>query len=236
MNPFAGFPVAQGYLATSLSDWDQHLAQVVFLPGCNFRCPFCHNPDIVRGAGEPYAWRDILAAMDRHRGWVHATVVTGGEPTLHAGLLPLCRWLKERGHLVKLDTNGSRPDCLRALLAEKAVDYVAMDIKAAWSRYPLATGTPDAAPRVRESFRVLRDGGTPFELRTTVVPGLIDTEALAELIPDLAGTPRWYLQAYRPAATLDPEWSDLTPPLTATLTALAVHLNRHGLPATIRNQ
>lgn len=236
MSEFAAFPVAQGYLATSLSDWDQHLAQVVFLPGCNFRCPFCHNPGIVRGEGEPYAWRDISAAMDRHQGWVRASVITGGEPTVHDGLLPLCRWLKGRGHLVKLDTNGARPDRLRDLLAEKIIDYVAMDIKAAWSHYPRATGMPDSAPRVRESFQVLRDSGLPFELRTTVVPGLVDLAALDELIPTLTGAPRWYLQSYQAKATLDPDWSDLTPPLPDVLTAMAVHLIRHGLPAAIRNQ
>ncbi|HNW93307.1 MAG TPA: anaerobic ribonucleoside-triphosphate reductase activating protein [bacterium] len=230
------FPIVQGYLPTSLSDWDQQLAQVLFLPGCNFRCPFCHNAGIVRGEGEPFAWRDIIAAMDRHQGWVRATVITGGEPTLQAGLLPLCRWLKGRGHRIKLDTNGARPDILRAVLAEHAVDYVAMDVKTSWTRYPEATGMPDAAARVRESFAVLRDSGLPFELRTTVVLGLVAAAELDELIPTLDGAPRWYLQAYRPAPTLDPAWSELTPPLAGEVTALAVKLIRAGFAAAIRNQ
>jgi len=236
MTDYRSFPIAQGYLPTSLSDWDQQLAQVVFLPGCNFRCPFCHNAGIVRGEGEAFAWDDIDAAMTRHQGWVHATVITGGEPTIYDGVAPLCRWLRIRGHRIKLDTNGARPDRLRDLLALRLLDYVAMDIKTGWSRYAQATGGIAAAAAVRESVAVLRDSGIPFELRTTVVPGLVDAAALAELVPDLTGAPAWYLQAYRPAPTLDPAWSELTPPLTAELHALAAQLRAAGLPVALRNQ
>ncbi len=237
MEPAAdGLPVILGYLPTSMCDWDGHLAQVLFLPGCNYRCPFCHNPDLVRGEGETFAWEDISAAMERHKGWVHSTVITGGEPTLHDGLPALCRLLKARQHAVKLDTNGARPDRLRQLCAEQLVDYVAMDIKTAWPRYPQATGVADTSAAVQESFALLRDSGIDYELRTTVVPGLVSEADIAALAPALAGAKRWLLQAYRAAPTLDPAYSALTPPVEEELARMVARMQQHGHTVSIRNK
>jgi pyruvate formate lyase activating enzyme len=186
-----------GYVPCSLSDFPGHIAAVVFTQGCNWRCPWCHNPALVYPGRftEPLPEADVLARLASRRGQLDGVVITGGEPTLHAGLPGFIRAVRELGYRVKLDTNGSRPAVVRELLAARLIDYVAMDLKAPFSRYAEAAGVPVDTGALAETMTLLRETKTPHQLRTTRWPGLsaADTPALAALAQ---GSPHLW-QPYR---------------------------------------
>ena len=204
----------KGWVRTSLIDYPDHIATVLFTGGCNFRCPMCHNADLVLRPGEtPNLAKDIVwDFLARREGLVDGVVITGGEPTLQAGLVPFLRQIRERGLDAKLDTNGYHPDVLATLLGEGLVDYVAMDVKAPPAKYPLLAGRAglDVA-RVERSIELLQENGLSHEFRTTVVPDLLDEEDIEQIARRLAGAARYVLQQFRPRHTLDPALEQATP-------------------------
>lgn len=196
-----------GLQKASLVDYPGRVASVFFLPGCNFACPYCHNPELVssidRSALVPLG--QALAHLERRAGLITALVISGGEPTLHPGLPDLVAEARTLGLLVKLDTNGSFPERITAARA----DYIAMDMKTDPERYSgLWPHAPaDAAARIRESMAVVRGSGAAYEFRVTCAPGIFGpTEA--KVVADLLepGDPV-FLQAYRPGRVLDPVWA-----------------------------
>ncbi|MDX9794732.1 MAG: anaerobic ribonucleoside-triphosphate reductase activating protein [Kiritimatiellia bacterium] len=198
-----------GFVPLSLCDYPGRVASVLFTQGCNFRCPWCHNPHLV--PAEPpvgtaaYDTQAVIGALASRRTRVEGVVVTGGEPTLHAGLPAFLRRLRALGLRIKLDTNGSRPAVLRALFAERLLDDVAMDVKAPWARYAALTDTPacDIAA-LRASVALIAGSGVAHQFRTTRVDPLLsgsDYVAIRRQIPD--GSPHVW-QAFRPDACLNP--------------------------------
>jgi pyruvate formate lyase activating enzyme len=211
------YPV-KGFLETSFSDWPGKIASVLFLPSCNFRCPFCHNRELVlRPEKYPdFPWGSIVDGLKRRRGWIDGVCLTGGEPTLHPWLPALIRELRASRELtgtgeplgIKLDTNGSNPQVLESLVRERLLDYVAMDLKAPLDhdRYSVLTGTPfpeEAMERIHVSIRLLLSGKVDFEFRTTVVPTLLGEEEVYELARRVRGAPRYTLQNFNPRGALD---------------------------------
>ena len=204
----------KGWVRTSLIDYPDHIATVLFTGGCNFRCPPCHNADLVlRPAEMPdLPLEEVWAFLSRRAGLVDGVVITGGEPTLQGGLIPFLRRVREHGLDVKLDTNGYRPDVLAALLDEGLVDYVAMDVKASLKKLSLLAGRMDLdVVRLERSIALLRDSGCSYEFRTTVVPGLLDEGDVEEIARWVAGAERYVLQQFRPLRTLDPALEMVTP-------------------------
>jgi pyruvate formate lyase activating enzyme len=204
----------RGWVRTSLIDYPDHIATVLFSGGCNFRCPMCHNADLVLRPHElpRIDDRQVWAFLSRRAGMVDGVVLTGGEPTLQADLLPFLRRLHSPGLDIKLDTNGSRPDVLAALLEEGLVDYVAMDVKAPPDKYALLCGVASVdLGAIERSMALLREGAVPYEFRTTVVPGWLAEEDVAEIARWIAGARRYVLQSFRPLNTLDPALSRLEP-------------------------
>lgn len=198
----------KGWVRTSLIDYPDHIATVLFTGGCNFRCPMCHNADLVARPGElpTLPEEKMWDFLERRAGLVDGVVITGGEPTLQTDLLPFLRRVRERGLDVKLDTNGYRPDVLAALLDAGLVDYVALDVKAPPEKYPLLAGLDDLdVTRLERSIELLRDSGLAYEFRTTVVPGLLVEEDVEEIARWIAGAERYVLQQFRPLGTLDPD-------------------------------
>lgn len=198
----------KGFLEVSFLDWPGKVCSVVFLPGCNFRCPFCHN---WRLWAEPEALLDfaldyILDRIEEFPGWIDGVCITGGEPTLHSGLKELILAFRERGLGVKLDTNGSRPDVLEALIGEGLLDHVAMDIKAPLdpNRYERAAGVRVDLERIKRSLEVLRVSGIGHTLRITFVPGIHTEEDILELAHQLRGNGRLILQSFSAADAYDP--------------------------------
>lgn len=194
-----------GLQKLTLLDYPGKVACTVFLPGCNFRCPFCHNSGIL-SAGAPEALSEdaLLAFLQKRRGLLDGVCITGGEPTLQAGLSDLLKKIKAMGYCVKLDTNGSRPEVLKALAADRLVDYVAMDVKNAPRRYGDTIGISGIAlDRIEESIRFLLSCGIEHEFRTTVVEEFHDEESilamgqwLSALVPGTLPN-RLFLQPYR---------------------------------------
>jgi len=194
---------------TTLIDYPGKVATTLFTVGCNFRCPFCHNPELVDPSrfAPPLDGGEILGRLRERAGFIDGVVISGGEPTIHAALPTFIERLKGLGLLVKLDTNGSRPDVLRPLLEERRVDFVAMDIKGPLDAYGRLSGIVPEPGAIEESIRLILDRAPDYEFRTTVVPTVsrADVHRIAERI---SGAKRYVLQAFRVPETglLDPTW------------------------------
>ena len=201
-----------GFNKTTLLDYPEHLAATIFTGGCNFRCPFCHNGGLVLDPDSQPSIEEteVLKFLQKRRGILEGVCITGGEPTLQPDLEGFISKIKEMGYLVKLDTNGSRPDVLKSLLEKGLLDYVAMDIKASRENYARAaglgasmaskrpvSGTPAVSEKVQTSVELLKNGSIPYEFRTTVVKGIHTPEEFETIGQWLAGCRAYYLQAYR---------------------------------------
>lgn len=179
-----------GYQPFSLSDYPGVPSAVLFTQGCNWRCPFCHNAQLmqlVSRNGDELAVPAILAALVERRGLLKGVVVSGGEPTIHADLPVLLSQLRELGFKVKLDTNGSNHAILKQVLVEGLVDYVAMDVKAPAGRYDILAGCPVELAAVRASISAIASSGVPHHFRTTWVPHLLaepDRQGILEMVPE----------------------------------------------------
>ncbi len=190
-----------GFVPCSLSDFPGHLAAVVFTQGCNWRCPWCHNPALVypEQFTATFPEADIFAHLARRRRQLDGVVVTGGEPTLHPDLAAFLTRVRQLGYATKLDTNGSRPAIVRDLLAAGLLDFVAMDLKAGWERYATAAGVPVDTAALDETLALVRASGIAHQLRTTRWPGLTADDE-AEITARAAGSPHTW-QPYRPPVT-----------------------------------
>ena len=188
----------QGLQKLTLLDWPGRVACTIFLGGCDFRCPFCHNRDLVTGP-LPAAMDsgELLAFLAKRKGLLDGVCVTGGEPLLRPGLEGLLEEIKALGFPIKLDTNGSHPEALRAVVATGLVDYVAMDIKNSPAKYAATVGLPgfDLTP-VRQSAALLLEGTVDYEFRTTAVAELHDDDSFREIAQWIAGAKRYYIQCF----------------------------------------
>jgi pyruvate formate lyase activating enzyme len=204
-------------------DFPGFISSTVFLAGCNFRCPYCHNADLV---ARPETLASIpldffLAYLDARKGWLEGICVSGGEPLAAPGLEELLMVLKSRGLLVKIDTNGSLPDRLDHLIRAGLVDHVAVDIKAASGRYPEVTRSKIDPADVARSVRIVRESGLRHIFRTTVVPGLVGDEDILKIAEWLSGSPLYQLQQFSPVSTLDPDYGRIRPFSPAEIQRLA---------------
>ncbi len=193
------------YEPLSLTDYPGRLATTVFTVGCNFACPYCHNPELVVVTPEtPRLAEDTFFDYLRHRiGKLNGVCISGGEPTIHLDLPRFVKRIHALGYAVKLDTNGSNPPMLASLLEDHSLDYVAMDVKAPPARYTAVSGCPGADVSTLESIRLLSSSSIVHEFRTTVLPSLFDEEdidGIADILPDGS---TYFLQNFVPAKTLD---------------------------------
>ena len=193
-----------GLQKMTLLDYPGRIACTVFLQGCNFRCPFCHNSDLLPPEGDSLiSQEELLAFLKKRKGMLDGVCITGGEPTVQRDLPELLRSIKALGYPVKLDTNGTNPAMLKALVSEGLVDYVAMDIKNSPKKYPLTAGVPGLSlSKVEESMAFLLEGTLDYEFRTTVVRELHeerDFREMADWVLSLSsgrGAKRLFLQRY----------------------------------------
>lgn len=191
--------IFNGFQKMTLLDFPGRVAATLFLGGCNLRCPFCHNASLVLDgkSREEYEDAEILSYLEKRRGLLDGVCVTGGEPLLRRELPDFLKKVRALGYAVKLDTNGTMPDRLEALLREGLLDYVAMDVKNALSRYGDAVGIPnfDVTP-VERSIDLLLSGAVDYEFRTTVVKELHTVEDIASLAERIRGARRYFLQGF----------------------------------------
>lgn len=203
-----------GFARTSLLDWDGRVTAVIYLPGCNMRCPFCHNRELVLApeSYEEVPFDFVAAYVKDNLEFLDGIVVTGGEPTIHRDLPELIVRVRELGVKVKLDTNGTNPEMLQDLIRSGLVDYVAMDIKAPLDEgYGELAGVEVRLDRIERSIEIIMSSGIDYEFRTTVVPILLK-DADVERIAAYIGTARKYaLQHFVPRDTIDPNLSVIDP-------------------------
>lgn len=242
-----------GLNKTTLLDYPGHVACTVFTGGCNFRCPFCHNADLVLAphTQPTLSEDDFWAFLKKRSGILEGVCITGGEPLLQKDLADFIRRIRSFSLQVKLDTNGYLPEKLQELLDEELLDYVAMDIKSSRKGYAKAaglnagtSGETGAHPdfdyaRIAKSISLLADAGIPYEFRTTVVKGLHTAEDFDDIAEMIAGCPNYYLQsyeekdsvlqlhtgkAYLPFSSFSPE----------EMRTFATQMNKAGIPTTLR--
>jgi pyruvate formate lyase activating enzyme len=212
LSPQYSFPI-KGFIETSFIDWPGNLASVAFTGGCNFRCPFCHNSDLVlshtRMPSIPS--RHVVGTLRRFEKWVNRVVVTGGEPTLQPGLPHFLERLKKSGFLVKLDTNGSNPAIVKDLVDKGLIDYVAMDLKGPVARYDRWCGVHVDRENIEESIRLLLEGRVEYEFRMTLVPFLHREQDAYDAAEEIKQARRFVIQTFIPRNTLNPAYTQVKP-------------------------
>lgn len=198
---------AGGYLPVSFLDWEGHVAPVIFISGCNFKCPWCHNSDLVFSKTEAVIMSTILADIKRRKSFLDGVVISGGEPTLCPSLIPLMREIKAMGLPIKLDTNGSLPNILKQVLNEKLVDFVAMDIKAPLNDEDLEkiTGVSISSDLLKESIKLIKEFAPAYEFRTTYLPELLSKEKLFKIREELNDDEHWVVQCFKPVNCISEE-------------------------------
>lgn len=204
----ACLPPIKGFLETSFIDWPGKLCAILFVGGCNFRCPFCHNhPLVLAPEGmETIAFEEIMSRLAARKNWLAGICISGGEPTLSPGLPAMIARLKAEGWAIKLDTNGSRPEVLAQLLADNLLDMVAMDVKTVLvqEKYERCTGSPVDLGAIQKSIDLLRHSAIPHEFRMTIAPGLHTEEDVVAWAQQFdRSRSRLTLQNFNPKTTLN---------------------------------
>lgn len=182
----------------SLVDYDGHLAATIFTGGCNFRCPFCHNADLIKMQNlSAISEEEFFEFLKKRKGLLDSVCISGGEPTLQPDLIPFIKKIKDMGYLVKLDSNGTNFQMLKKLVDEKLVDYVAMDIKNSLEKYPLTAGNKNIdIEAIKKSVNLLKQNVVPYEFRTTLVKSHHSTEDIEEIASWLEGSEKLFLQCF----------------------------------------
>ncbi len=194
-----------GLQKVSLIDYPAKICAVLFVQGCNFRCPFCHNPELV----DPALYHDcipeeeIFSFLEKRKGILDAVSISGGEPTTQPDLFDFIERVKGMGYLVKIDTNGSHPEMLEKLIDRGLLDYIAMDVKAPLMRYREITGSDIKPARIKQSIKMIMDSGIEYEFRTTVVKSLLNKNDLRKIAGTIKDARRYVLQKFVPSKSLD---------------------------------
>ena len=212
----------KGFLENSLIEWEGKVSCVIFLPGCNFRCPWCHVPDLAFSPEnlETVPLPQVEEFIQGQQGWLDGVVISGGEPTVQASLPGFIEQVKGWGMPVKLETNGSHPEILRKLIEDELIDSVAMDVKnrveglklkVENDKYERTVGVPVDLEKIRESIDMLMKGNIDYEFRTTVVPGFLREEDIEAIAKSIKGAKKYFLQQFVPENASEEEMTKLKP-------------------------
>lgn len=201
-----------GIQKTSLMDYPDNISAIIWTIGCNFRCPFCYNKDIVLGNVKPIPEKEIFSFLEKRKGMLEGLVITGGEPFLQKDIKNFCEKVKKLSYLIKIDTNGMYPEKLKELVSKKLVDYVAMDIKAPKNKYEKLTNVKVNIKKIEESIKILQNSNIDYEFRTTFVPQLLIKDDIIKIAKWLNGSKRFYLQQFKQNTKLvSAEFQDVLP-------------------------
>lgn len=207
----------KGLVESSFTDWKGKISAVIYLGGCNLRCPWCHTTDLVESPEKitTIPWSTVRNFLERSKTYVDAVVISGGEPTIHEDLPELCRKIKSAGFPIKLDTNGTNPEMIERLIKEKLVDYITMDIKHQLDteKYSRAIGleSDEFLKKIRKTLNILRLSDLPHEFKTTVVPNIHALEDVRNITRALGMCKTYVIQPYLPRETLNPKCSNMKP-------------------------
>lgn len=209
-----------GLQKLTLIDFPGRLAATVFLSGCNFRCPFCYSAELVLPSKiknqSQFPEKEIFDFLNNRKELLEGVVICGGEPTINKDLAFFIKKIKSLGFLVKLDTNGSRPNVLKNLIDKELIDYVAMDIKAPREKYGEIVGNLDGwndriLDNINKSVDILKDSRVEYEFRTTMVPKLLKKEDILKIVHWIRPAKKYFLQEFRPEKTVDPKFEKVKP-------------------------
>jgi pyruvate formate lyase activating enzyme len=185
-----------GIIKASFIDYPKKASTVLFIGGCNFRCPYCHNPELVNEQGEELELSHVLEFLHKRKKYIDGVVISGGEPTIHPELISLIEEIKKLGYAIKLDTNGSNPKILRKLINDRLIDYIAMDIKGLLSEYAKISNSEINIKDIEESINLIKNSNIDYEFRTTICKELLSKDQVVEIGKYLDGSKRYALQAY----------------------------------------
>jgi pyruvate formate lyase activating enzyme len=203
-----------GLQKNSLIDYPGKIACVLFVCGCNFDCPYCHNPELVKKTSEnPLVFHENEAYdfLKKRIGLIDAVVISGGEPTLQADLADVCQYIKQMGFQVKVDTNGSRPEVIRQLITNELVDYLAMDIKTDPPAYSPVIKKKCKSENIQHSIRQIMESPLAYEFKTTCIKPLVDEMAIEKISRLISGARLYVLQQFRDTGVLHPEFFKKNP-------------------------
>ena len=186
-----------GFQKTSLLDYPETISAIIWTVGCNFRCPFCYNKDIVLGKIGLISEKEVLSYLKKRKGMLEGLVITGGEPLLQKDIVDFAGKIKKLGYLIKIDTNGCYPKKLQELLDKKLVDYLAMDVKAPKKKYDQLTCVKTDLAKIEKSIEIIKTNAPDYEFRTTFVPHLLKKDDIIEIARWLEGAKNYYLQQFR---------------------------------------
>ena len=219
-----------GLQKLTLVDYPGKVAATVFLIGCNFRCGFCHNPELVDSEGikkQPLIdEKQFFKFLDSKEGLIDGICITGGEPTIQSDLVEFTHKIKVKGFFVKLDTNGSNPELLEKLINEKMVDFVAMDIKTSLDKYEKAINVKIDSEKIKKSVELIKTSKTDYEFRTTVVPGLVEKKDIEKIGKWLKGVKKIALQQFQNKKVLNKKFGEIWPYPDKTLKEFAKILEK----------
>ena len=225
-----------GLQKVSLIDYPGLISAIIFLQGCNFKCSYCHNPELVDSKlFQPcIKEKEVLDFLNMRRGKLDAVVITGGEPTIHDGLALFIKQIKKRGFAVKLDTNGSQPRVIKNLLDEKLLDFIAMDIKAPLEKYKDIVKTQVNPDSIKESIRLILKAKIPYEFRTTVVASQLEEKDILQIGKMIAGAKHYVLQKFVPVKVLEKKFLKEKSFSDEKLQKIKNHLEHQITSVTIR--
>ncbi len=223
---------------TSLIDFPDHVATVIFLPSCNFNCGFCYNVELVKSPEKLPSMDEqlLFTELERRKKIIEGVSITGGEPTLHSGLPEFISKIRELGLLIKLDTNGTNPKMLRELIEKKQLDFIAMDIKSSKERYEEAAGCKVDILAIEKSIELIKNSGIDYEFRSTAHPKIYSREDALRIGEWLKGAKKYVLQQFRPMkGTIDPEFEKTKPYSKLELEEMAESLKSFFDEVEVRN-
>lgn len=198
------------FLKNSFIDYPGKIAAVVFTIGCNFVCPFCHNPDLVTNSSLEIDIKEFLDFLKKRKKWLNGVCITGGEPTLHNDIDKFIYSIKEIGYSVKLDTNGTNPLIVKKLIENNLIDMIAIDIKHVFNKYELATGKKNITSKIKKTIEIVRNSNIEKLFRTTVVPFMHEKNDILEIKKFLKDE-KYIIQAFRPGNCLEPDFNEIDP-------------------------
>ncbi|MEK6843562.1 MAG: anaerobic ribonucleoside-triphosphate reductase activating protein [Candidatus Micrarchaeota archaeon] len=204
----------KGFVPLSLIDYPGKLSCILFLYGCNIRCSYCQNPQLVlpSGVNTPNIEKEtVMSFLEKRKGKLEGVVISGGEPCINPDLPEFLSEIRSHGYSVKLDTNGLWPERLKKILDEKLADYIAMDVKAPLQKYEKVVGVRMDSNKISQSIEMIKNSGINYEFRTTVVPRLLNEEDLMEIGETIKIADSYYLQQFEPRGLLDPRFELVTP-------------------------
>lgn len=189
----------KGFQKTSLIDYKPYLASVVFVGGCSFRCRYCYNPDLVLNpnAIPDISEKEVFDYIESKKEFIDGVCITGGEPCIYPDVAEFCRKLKSKGFLVKMNTNGSRPDVLKKLIDERLIDKVAMDIKSSFDNYDEVAGIPVDKEKITESINLIMNSGIEYSFNTTVIPSIVDKKEIFKIARMIKGAKKYNLNNFK---------------------------------------